>query len=256
MAITRQLVEAMGGTLSVKSEIGQGACFSFEMNCDIADKAADTGNNHNIVGYEGHRRTILVVDDDLSSRNILSSLLGSCGFGYHVAESGKSAIDAIHQLDSIDLVLVDQLMPDGDAWDVLREIARIGLMIPVVLVSSTLPMRPADFKGNADFSAFLLNPLDHSTLLRTLGKLLNLNCVYGSNAPAIKATATSEERPDKKSLLDLEQMIAEGRLTDIMDWASILKNTQPHHSGFASKVHAAAGNIDFPTLLVLAQPTE
>jgi two-component system, sensor histidine kinase LadS len=256
LAITRQLVEAMGGTLSVKSEIGQGACFSFKMNCDIADKAADTGNNRNIIGYEGRRRTVLVVDDDLSSLNILSSLLGSCGFGYHVAESGKNAIDAIHQLDSIDLVLVDQLMPDGDAWDVLREISGIGLMVPVVLVSSTLPMRPADFKGNADFSAFLLKPLDHSTLLRTLGKLLNLNCVYGSITPAIKTTAISEDRPDKESLLSLEQMIADGRLTDIMDWASILKNTQPHYSRFASKVYAAAGNIDFPTLLLLAQSTE
>jgi signal transduction histidine kinase len=155
LAISRQLVEAMGGELYVQSELGRGSHFTFDMLCAIGEVSPKSQSTFDPIAYKGARRQILVVDDDESARNILNKLLCDYGFATHVARNGREAIDEIRRLGTIDLVLVDQFMADGDGWSVLRELNASGFDVPIVLMSSALPLRPIGFPPEVSFSTSL-----------------------------------------------------------------------------------------------------
>ncbi len=154
-------------------------------------------------------------------------------------------------LEGIDLVLVDQFMAEGDGWHVLRAVRSLGFDIPVVLMSSALPVRPAGFPPALDFSTFLLKPLDHPTLLRVIGERLHLDWQCAEQAE-VDAAAANDAVPDDAELHVLREMIEYGAMTEMMDWAIALKSRQPRYAAFAEKVGTAAYHIDFHALNALA----
>jgi signal transduction histidine kinase/CheY-like chemotaxis protein len=251
LAIARQLVEAMGGELHVESALECGSRFTFAVCCAIGESAPTVPLAFNWAEYKGSRRQILVVDDDESARNILHQLLSAHGFVTHLTRNGREAIAEMRRLEGIDLVLVDQFMAEGDGWYVLRAVRSLGFDIPVVLMSSALPVRPAGFPPALDFSTFLLKPLDHPTLLRVIGERLHLDWQCAEQAE-VDAAAANDAVPDDAELHVLREMIEYGAMTEMMDWAIALKSRQPRYAAFAEKVGTAAYHIDFHALNVLA----
>lgn len=254
LAISRQLVESMGGNLVLESTPGQGACFKFCIDCEIGDEAPENSREFNYTDYDGQQRHILVVDDDANSRSILSNLLSFYGFRTCTASNGKDAIEMIRCTGGIDLILVDQFMENGDGWNVLNEVLEIAPKIPMVLMSSALPERPSWLDQKKDFSTFLLKPLDHPNLLRVVGELLELKWLNLKPDALVHSPKerTTFEIPDETVLEKLQQMIECGAMTDIMDWATDLKAGQPCYEDFADKVYSAAYRIDFPALQAMS----
>lgn len=251
LAISQQLVEAMGGRLCVDSQPGQGSRFSFTLSCSLVDDEPKQLNAFELTDYQGPRKTVLVVDDDENACGILNQLFSAHGFSICIAHSGREAIEKIRFTQNIDLLLLDQFMTDGDGWQVLREMRTLGNEIPVVLMSSTMPLRPEGMPPEIDFSVFLLKPLDHSTLLHAVGELLHLAWVSQAQV-SLSERSTELERPDEASLASLREMIDYGAMTEIIEWASALKIEQPCYAAFADKVQAAGYHIDFPALFILA----
>jgi signal transduction histidine kinase/CheY-like chemotaxis protein len=251
LAISRQLVELMGGKLSVESKKGEGASFRFQIIAEPADAAdAKAPLLERISGYAGVRRTILVVDDESDNRFILAAMLRDSGFDVIEADSGRSAVAMLET--PVDAVLTDQFMTDGDGWYVLREVAGRMRAVPVILVSAAPPDRPDGFPAQIDFADRLLKPLDHSEVLRCLGDLLGLEWIEtGEVAPAEKPLL----RPGDAALHDLREMIEAGRVSDIMIWADELKARDQACELFADQVRDAAINLDFATLRDLTSDT-
>lgn len=253
LAITRQLVELMGGRIAVESQPGQGACFSFWVET-VAEPAGAVGDTTTVeafeaVGYAGQRRRLLLVDDDEANRAILAALLRELGFevseaGGVVAGGERLAADGM-----LDLVLTDQSMPDGDGWMLLERLARLRPGVPALMISAAPPAPPSP-QTAALCAAHFLRPLDHAALLRTLGDLLGLQWLSGAQQAA--QGPTDCERPDAVALGDLSRWIDGGELTEITEWATALKLHSPRHDEFANRVLAAADAIDFVALEGLA----
>lgn len=255
LAISKQLVEAMGGKLRVESQLGQGSRFFFSLIFPLVEETPKQTPAFELTDYQGPRKTILVVDDDENARGILNRLFSALGFSICLARSGRDAIDLIRFEQTIDLVLLDQFMADGDGWQVLREMHTLGIEKPVVLMSSGLPQRPDELPPEIQFSTFLLKPLDHSTLLHVVGELLNLAWI-GSEKVFPTGHSTDFERPNETILAPLREMIDCGAMTDIIEWACALKKEQPRYAVFADKVHAAAYRIDFAALTAFSEGLE
>jgi signal transduction histidine kinase len=80
LSITRQLVRMMGGEIHVESVLGQGSCFSFDMSARmLAAGQPESQMGGQVVGYEGPRKRVLVVDDIEANRSVLSDTLNSLG---------------------------------------------------------------------------------------------------------------------------------------------------------------------------------
>ncbi|MEM9542310.1 MAG: ATP-binding protein [Cyanobacteria bacterium P01_E01_bin.42] len=79
LAISQKIVTLMGSKIEASSQLGRGSEFSFSINLplttDWAAQQASLEESERIIGYEGDRRTILVVDDRLENRSVLSKLL-------------------------------------------------------------------------------------------------------------------------------------------------------------------------------------
>ena len=120
LSITKKLVEMMQGTLKVRSDPGKGSVFRFEVllpSVELSEAPLKTEDL--ITGYEGERKSILVVDDNPENAELLVSLLKPIGFEVMIANSGKESVD-IARKEKPDLILLDLVMPIIDGLDVLR----------------------------------------------------------------------------------------------------------------------------------------
>jgi len=203
LAIARQIVELMGGELTLASVLGAGACFRFWLPVQVLPAEAVTRGDQvegfTAAGYAGPRRRVLLVDDEGGSRGILAGLLQELGFAVLEAESGNAVAARLPGLPTLDLVLTDQFMPDGDGWQVLKILTAARPEVPVVLLSAAPPSPPAGWPGDCRFAAQFLKPIDHALLLRRIGDLLDLQWLddplplEGPSATEDKADCLSPE---------------------------------------------------------------
>jgi two-component system, sensor histidine kinase len=124
LAISQRIVEAMGGRISVVTELGEGSCFSFELSLELDHSThfSDTGDS-TLKSVFGISQTlngrVLVVEDTAVNRIIADEMLRSLGLSSTEAHNGLEAfeITAIHHFD---LVLMDCQMPVMNGYDATR----------------------------------------------------------------------------------------------------------------------------------------
>lgn len=262
LAISRQLVELMGGRLTVESQLGMGACFRFQVLAE-AEAAREGDASHALLAPSplpatvpsGHH-SVLLVEDEADSRRILATLLTECGFVVHEASCGREAVEWCSACDLVDVVMTDQFMDDGDGWLVLESLNRLHPDLPVVLMSAAPPNPPPGFPAEIGFAAHLLKPLDHRRVIGCLSDLLGLDWEESDGlapAPVGDPPLPPSSRPDRAEILALQAMIANGQMSAIMAWADDLAVREARCALFAKRAHAAAHQLDFPTLQALAQ---
>ena len=139
--MTKQLVEAHGGTLRVESEVGTGSRFMFTL--PVSGEAAERTEREQRIVQDGtvskvredvERRTvveapsavagifkILVVDDEQVNQQVLSNQLSLQNFSVTQAFSGEEALAVVGR-ESFDLILLDLVLPDGNGLDLLAEL--------------------------------------------------------------------------------------------------------------------------------------
>lgn len=276
LAIASQLTELMGGTLTVESEPGHGACFRFWMLAKPLQPEAyapmDSLEGFEAAGYLGRRRSILVVDDNEGNRVLLAGLLLELGFEVVQADSGQEATQQLKSLATLDLVITDQFMDDGDGWMVLQTMQAEWPEVPVLLVSSAPPSRPQSLPAHLRFSAHFLRPLEHEQLLRRVGDLLELTWsatptrahpndeVEGSPETSGLPSKTSQRLdvsetmafPGEDDLRTLARLVETGQVTAIKEWATALKAREPQYAVFSERVLAATLILDIEALGELA----
>lgn len=251
LTTARQLVGLMGGTLSVISDLGRGATFSFSIDVPI-------GSNNDVVsliddsqpimasGYFGERRTVLVVDDESASRRVLVSLLTRLGFEVLEADSGRIATEMIQSATPLSLVITDQFMVDGDGWDVLDAVSQSRPDIPTILISAAPPSPPDGWPLNLGFTTSFLKPVDHDSLLRRIGELLDLQWVQ--SAVTSESSPAQLVRPPPPELQSLGRMVDLGEVTAIRDWARQLRRDYPQCVDFADRIEQAINMLDFKSI--------
>jgi signal transduction histidine kinase/CheY-like chemotaxis protein len=255
LAVAKQLVTLMGGSLRVDSEPGRGSTFLFDIMAESTGGLAASVKTNNedlreTTGYVGVRRSVLIVDDNLASRATIAGMLAEAGFEVLLAESGNEAVRRLSRAAAPDLIVTDQFMADGDGWLVLAEAST--MRIPCALVSAALPAPPENWPAEHRFDATFMKPLDHADFLHRIGKLLDLEWVR-STSPA--PSLTPLVFPNDDELAELTQMLELGEITVIMDWARRLRHIRPECAAFADRVAEAATDLDLEALQGLAKRT-
>jgi PAS domain S-box-containing protein len=134
LALTKRLVEAQGGTVGVKSQLGKGSQFFalLPLHAPIGSGVLD----HLKLGMTSGASAVLVVEDDARDRNLIIQALARAGYGVEAVGSGGQAIAAC-AARSFDAITLDLLLPDMTGLDVLHRVRTEGLNqhTPVVVVS-------------------------------------------------------------------------------------------------------------------------
>ncbi len=128
LTITHLLTDMMGGELTLRSKQGVGSTFSLRLYLpgitpEPQELLPATHALRAIVGYEGRRRTLLVVDDQPLHRQLLAGMLMPLGFAVREAASGQECLEIV-QSKVPDLLLLDITMDDLDGWQTAARFAR------------------------------------------------------------------------------------------------------------------------------------
>lgn len=176
LAISRQLVRLMGSELYLQSEMGAGSLFWFELSLPLAERAEPVAPPAtHVLGYEGARKRVLIVDDVAANREMLSELLQSLGFDTQEAIHGQDALDKMHA-DWPDLVLMDLAMPVMDGLEATRRIRSQdrGKALPIIALSANASHAHRDQAMEAGATLFMSKPFENAILLGHLGRCLSL----------------------------------------------------------------------------------
>lgn len=175
LAITRTLARIMGGELTVKSEVGQGSRFTLRLMLpEPMEAPLETARSRTITGYEGERRTVLLVDDDPAQQDILSGLFRSLGFTVFAGANGQEGLDLAAQV-APDLALLDIQMQGMSGWQVAEQLrASHAEALKIVMVSANAHEFTAGGDGKANHDAFVMKPVDLNLLLDVVATQLGL----------------------------------------------------------------------------------
>jgi CheY-like chemotaxis protein len=178
LSIVKHLVELHGGTVSASSGgPGQGACFTVRLP---ARERASADASRLVPSPEAadislSGRTVLVVDDDASTRDVLTAALQGAGADVLVAASAAEAWTALHDRRP-DVLVADLAMPVEDGFSLMRRLRKHfnpAERLPAIALSAYADARSEDSARAAGFSAFLAKPARPEALLHLIDRLLN-----------------------------------------------------------------------------------
>jgi signal transduction histidine kinase/CheY-like chemotaxis protein len=169
LAITRHFCRMLGGDVAVESEPGGGSTFTVVLPADgpgAADAAAQAEARAGRHGGGGG--TVLVIDDERATHELLERELGARGYRVVHASGGREGLRLARERRP-DVVTLDVIMPEMDGWAVLRELKADPALrdIPVVLVTILGDREMGYALGAADY---LTKPVEAEALLRAVGR--------------------------------------------------------------------------------------
>ncbi len=168
MAITKNIVDMMGGSIRVESAPGKGTTFTVELTLRFSAQHKTVGAIAELSGFRG-----LVVDDDLVSCQSVSKMLRQIGMRAEWTLSGREAAvrtaEAIELADPFEVYIVDWSMPEMSGVETVREIRKIvGHESPIILMSAYDWSDIEDEARRAGVTGFISKPLFASDLHRAL----------------------------------------------------------------------------------------
>ena len=184
MAITKNIVDMMGGTITCSSKQGEGSEFVVRLPLRIQENYVEESIDCSFA--KGVRA--LVVDDDMDACTGVAGMLRDIGMRSEWCVSGKEAVvrseEALAIHDPYETYIIDWMMPDMNGVETARRIRKVvGPDAPIIILSAYDYSNIEAEAREAGVTAFISKPIFESDLKRTLAK------AYGANQPAEQETA-------------------------------------------------------------------
>ena len=170
LSISKRLVELMGGSIGVESELGAGSIFRFAVTFDIAERRRVDRDSTYLKD-----KSVLIIDDSETNIRVLSGYMRSLGARFDTALSAEDGLRLLtstaQKNDPYDLVLVDYSMPEKDGVTFAREIRQnhpelVGTKL--VLVSSIKSAIGVNAVETDLFDARLMKPITRKAVMSVL----------------------------------------------------------------------------------------
>jgi CheY-like chemotaxis protein len=166
LAITQNLVVAMEGEITVKSEYGKGSTFTVTLPQKISHKEI-LDSKMNVLVFKAPNARVLVVDDTPINRTVAKGLLTICEMQVDTSTSGVEAVAAV-QAEEYDLVFMDHMMPGMDGMEATAVIRSLEgerfKKLPIVALTANAITGMEEVYLENGFSDYLSKPIDLQTL--------------------------------------------------------------------------------------------
>lgn len=177
MAIVKSLVDKMGGTITVKSEVEIGTEFLITLTFDIASKEDVYGTEEQTPEASIKGMHILLAEDNDLNREIATELLKEQGAKVSSVVDGAQAVKLFGQCEqgTFDAVLMDIMMPVCDGLEACRRIRSLNRedakKVPVIALTANAFLEDAKKCEEAGMDAYLTKPIELNKLIATLSKI-------------------------------------------------------------------------------------
>lgn len=231
LTISKILVEIMGGELTLQSKPGEGSTFSVRLLLPSLRPENDDEPQAEIIGYQGRRRKVLLVDDQTDHRQLLLSLLEPLGFHLIEAESGEQCLEKAI-VEHPDLILLDISMAGIDGIETALRLREAELDMPIIVISANA--YPADRMAaiNAGCNDFLAKPIKVDKLLYKLKLNLGLDWQFRSTPPLPIPTAAAKAEVPPPAFI--EECVTYARIGDLLGLKKVLAGYAEQHPNYAA----------------------
>jgi CHASE2 domain-containing sensor protein/CheY-like chemotaxis protein len=252
LAITHKIVNLMGSQIAVRSSLGEGSSFEFDLELPLA--VGTTTNSlerrNKIIGIKGAKPMIMIVDDGLENRSFLVNALESIGFATIEATNGLEGIDVAAK-SVPDLIITDLAMPVMDGLEMIQQIRSYDSQLHdrAIIVSSASVFEIDRQKSlAAGANEFLPKPVQVDDLLMMLAKYLQLEWIYEEDLDSAKDTRLLGENtvssailaPEAAELLTLYDLAMMGNLQGIEEACKKLEQQHAKYAPFAAQLRQLA----------------
>jgi adenylate cyclase len=190
LAITRKLARMMGGDVTVTSESGKGSVFTLRLpaSAELPAKSATGSNGTRSVRTD----CVLVIDDDVTARELISDHLKAEGFSVVTAAGGVEGLKLAKELRPT-VITLDVMMPDLDGWSVLTTLRQDPELadIPVIMVTIVDEHRRGIALGAA---GYLSKPIDRERLHQLVSR-------FRAAAPPTRVLVVEDDALQRERML-------------------------------------------------------
>lgn len=181
LAIVRNIVDLMDGTIDIKSEVGEGTEVKVHLEIELAEIQPETAAGR-LESSESHKilkgKRVLLVEDHPLNIEISRKILEHQEMEVECAETGSMAVEMFkeHEAYYFDVILMDILMPEMDGLEAARCIRRVprgdAQIIPIIAMSVNSAQENVDACKEAGMNAYLAKPIEPQTLYQELCEYL------------------------------------------------------------------------------------
>ena len=182
MAITKNIVDLMGGTISVNTKQGKGSEFVIHVNFTLAGDAAPEDatqeDTAEVPAVDFSTKKLLLVEDNEINREIATMILTEAGFILETAVNGQEAVEKVKasKPGDYDVILMDIQMPVMNGYEAARAIRALDdpalASIPITAMTANAFAEDIKAAEDAGMNAHIAKPLDVAKMMETLTELL------------------------------------------------------------------------------------
>ena len=224
LTVSQRLVELMGGRIGLESEEQRGSTFFFEVPVQVIEKSESPESKIDSVRLRGI--PVLVVDDNLTNRRLLTDWLTRWGMWPIVAESGPAALKILEScVEPIPLILTDVHMPDMDGFQLVKVVKDRKQTPTVIMLTSGSYHGDVARSRELGVEAHLNKPVAESDLLRTVLQILAANPPQAESVAAWRESWNQTLKATRSPLTgSLRILVVEDNLINQSLAVNILEN--------------------------------
>ncbi|NER96526.1 MAG: response regulator, partial [Symploca sp. SIO1B1] len=264
LAITQKIISLMGSQLQVQSTLGVGSTFWFELELPEASASMElepAPSFQQIIGYQGNKQKILVVDDRWENRAVLVNLLEPIGFEVREASNGEEGLEEAQRFVP-DLVVIDLVMPGMNGWSLARRLRQLPQLQQTILIACSASVSEFDQLQSREVGChdFLPKPIQVEDLFIKIQDYLELSWVYNSSKELVnqplEVVADSGQGievnaiipPPREELTILYDLARKGLIDNLIEQAAKLKAMDEQYLTFAQEIQHLAQGFQLKTI--------
>ncbi|MEZ2275476.1 MAG: ATP-binding protein [Microcoleus sp.] len=262
LAISQQFIKLMGGQIAVRSQVGCGTTFTFDIPVTVVDASTVKPKqlSRQVIGLEPNQPTyrILIVDDRADLRQLLVKMLNRFEFELQEASNGIEAIEVWSSFEP-HLIFMDMRMPIMDGYEATKRIkANVkGQATAIVAVSASTAEKGRTMVLSDDYDDFIRKPFREAEIFDALHKHLGVRYIYDEPHNTQESNQTEALTPEALAglpadwLMSLEQATIECDLELILTQIDQIRD---RHESLANALTALANEFLFNQILDLIKP--
>ena len=260
LGISQKLVQLMNSEIHVSSTPDEGSVFWFDLELPIVPQWEEPPPppKRRIIGFKGHKRKIMIVDDNKVNRTLLRVLLKPLGFEIKEAVNAEDCLDKVVDF-APDLILMDLVMPKIDGLEATRRLRNLPQLkdTTVIALSASVFKTIQQESLAAGCQDFVPKPVNPNQLFNSISHHLGVEWIYedlGSikiMQPNIDPVTIALVPPSE--LTTLSELLKMGDIKGIIDQADKIEKMEHKSEPFTSQIRQLAKGFKLKQLRELIQ---